>query len=747
MRSPWSLQSQAAQENATMGTNWRSAGSSAKARHRDARIRSWTSKSVCILLVLCIASCGGGGGGSAGGAGSGNVGGGGGGGNNADVIYIGGTVYRCTPNVNPGPGTPTVAGAHVSSTLDGNSTVTDGSGNFMLVTTAAAGKNTAWTLTLTAAGYPMGSVTGQGDHLTGGVFCLMPFTGTAVRVAPISLPLGQTGTAYPGGVQLQTQGGLAPFTWSLAGGTSLPTGMSLTSTGLIQGTPAADGRRVFTVQVTDNVQMSATATMSIVIQPAPITTNNGALSGSYAFALHGFDDATGLPIRVLGSISADGHGTITGGVEDIVAPAAADTALGVPVTGAYSVNASDNRGTLTLTGNGVTRQFSIALRHFSAGVAANVDGIETDDANGTTGQRARIELEQQTVGDFLVSRVAGNYAFALGGFSGVGNGVNRQLLGGTLHADGSATWTGIGDFNRLGIPALLDNTLSGTFGAPDATYGRALAEITYTGPVYTGTYTGVMYMVSARRLLFTSTDNTRSGVLSGHLQLQNFGTATIDNTLVSGALVSYLTGSGAAGGAATNTSANVSVFVADGRGGLIEQISDHSDSGFVTAPCTVVSNTNSYAVDANAHVTVPANSTSGFRAYLFGPKDGFLVSLGATPALGFVYAQQATALTAGIAYSESMAPGGSSASIQTTGVAVTTASASPAALGLTTTAVTSTGAQQTGTTAINLAPAQASGCYADNVGTRGVYVLSPTRFLMLDLNSAHVAPVIRDFQQ
>jgi hypothetical protein len=234
-------------------------------------------------------------------------------------------------------------------------------------------------------------------------------------------------------------------------------------------------------------------------------------------------------------------------------------------------------------------------------------------------------------------------------------------------------------------------------------------------------------------------------VLSGRLQLQSFGTATVDNTLVSGTVVTSVTGSGSGVDPATETSAAVSITVADAQGGLTDLVADHNSSGGVTGPCTAVSTTSTYAVDASGHVTVPAGSSTGYRAFMFSATDGFLMSLGSTPTSGFVHVQQATALSSATRLRAVLTPGASFASILSSGIANTTASAS--ALSLTTTSITPSGVQQTGTTAIGLTtPASATGCYPDRAGAAALYVVSPKRFLLLDLNSAHTAPVIFDYQ-
>lgn len=86
-------------------------------------------------------------------------------------------------------------------------------------------------------------------------------------------PLSITTTALPGasvGIAysqtLAATGGVAPYAWSLASGSSLPAGLSLNaSTGAITGTPTASGTSSFTVQVSDAETPAAVATQALSI--------------------------------------------------------------------------------------------------------------------------------------------------------------------------------------------------------------------------------------------------------------------------------------------------------------------------------------------------------------------------------------------------------------------------------------------------------------------------------------------------
>jgi hypothetical protein len=89
-----------------------------------------------------------------------------------------------------------------------------------------------------------------------------------LTVTTAALPSGQVEAAYS--VLLHAVGGLAPYTWTLASG-ALPSGLTLSSSGTINGTPsAADSGASFTVQATDDqgTAYTATALLSIVVDPA-----------------------------------------------------------------------------------------------------------------------------------------------------------------------------------------------------------------------------------------------------------------------------------------------------------------------------------------------------------------------------------------------------------------------------------------------------------------------------------------------
>lgn len=79
--------------------------------------------------------------------------------------------------------------------------------------------------------------------------CVLPAGCALITIGPDSLKNGRTNHPYHS-AHLTASGGTAPYTWSLFAG-SLPAGMTLSSGGLLSGTPTLDGEYVFTVKVAD----------------------------------------------------------------------------------------------------------------------------------------------------------------------------------------------------------------------------------------------------------------------------------------------------------------------------------------------------------------------------------------------------------------------------------------------------------------------------------------------------------------
>ena len=77
----------------------------------------------------------------------------------------------------------------------------------------------------------------------------------SVPAATQSAPYSQT---------LSASGGTGPYTFSLLSG-ALPAGLTLSSAGVISGTPTAGGTAVFTVQALDSLGNAGTRTYTLNI--------------------------------------------------------------------------------------------------------------------------------------------------------------------------------------------------------------------------------------------------------------------------------------------------------------------------------------------------------------------------------------------------------------------------------------------------------------------------------------------------
>jgi hypothetical protein len=109
---------------------------------------------------------------------------------------------------------------------------------------------------ITAKVQAVGSSDDKGLSLT-----INPGPPTITTASP--LPAGTAGKLYAPQMLTGT-GGVPPYSWSLSAG-SLPSGLNLSSTGVISGTPAVSGTFNFTVQLRDDDRPAATAAKSFAI--------------------------------------------------------------------------------------------------------------------------------------------------------------------------------------------------------------------------------------------------------------------------------------------------------------------------------------------------------------------------------------------------------------------------------------------------------------------------------------------------
>ncbi len=184
-------------------------------------------------------------------------------------------------------------------------------------------------------------------------------TPSSLTITTTTLPAGATGTAYS--QTLAAKGGTPPYTWSLSGGT-LPAGVTLSSAGVIGGTPTINGTSHFTVTVTDSAGSTASQALSLVVDPvtstssgnlsfnSPATFTVPAAGAAYTFAgtagqvLSAYVNFGSLYTAYL--VNPDGTTLATSAISDGVY-----TFVGkvLPQTGTYAVLVVPNSGSGTAT--------------------------------------------------------------------------------------------------------------------------------------------------------------------------------------------------------------------------------------------------------------------------------------------------------------------------------------------------------------------------------------------------------------
>ena len=209
--------------------------------------------------------------------------------------------------------------------------VTGGSGNYsfsVMSGTLPAGLTLSNTGTVTGTASSKGTSSFAVQVADAGPVQQMASESSTVVVNPPSAGPSITTTSLPASViskpysaTLQATGGTAPLTWSVTAG-SLPSGLSLSASGSISGTPAVSGNFPLTVQVKDSAQLSATASYQISLVapltitqaiPSSVTTTVGSTvnlstvvtggSGNYSFGISSGSLPAGLTLGGNGSLT------------------------------------------------------------------------------------------------------------------------------------------------------------------------------------------------------------------------------------------------------------------------------------------------------------------------------------------------------------------------------------------------------------------------------------------------------------
>jgi uncharacterized protein (TIGR03437 family) len=97
-------------------------------------------------------------------------------------------------------------------------------------------------------------------------------------------PLAQGRVGVPYSQTLIASGGTLPYSWALASGSSLPAGLTMSTLGVITGTPAEAGTTSFTVSVRDQAGVAVTQSLSLAITAPLAITSSSLPSGTVGVA-------------------------------------------------------------------------------------------------------------------------------------------------------------------------------------------------------------------------------------------------------------------------------------------------------------------------------------------------------------------------------------------------------------------------------------------------------------------------------
>ncbi len=487
-----------------------------------------------------------------------------------------------------------------------------------------------------------------------------------VSITTTTLPTGYTGSSYS--QQLTASGGTGTgYQWIVTGGTILPSGLTLSAGGLLSGTPANPGTTSVTFNVVDSVGNSATATLSITIDPGlsiaapPLasgypgtaytssaftasggsgtgytwswaaasgsTLPNGLSIGSSTGVISGTPANTGttsvissVVVTATDSVGNKGSTTVSITIEATLVVASPATLPGVAagVNPNYALTASGGSGTYTTWAvtSGASSLTAVGLAVSSSGVLAGANpqagtatfAVTVTDSEGHVSAAATLSVTV-TSGVTLPSTNPSTLgsADAASPYSGTvvatGGSGNYSWTITGMPADGLSASTSGGTLTISGTPASAE-TVSFTAKITDTTADQSFGPITYT--------------VTVNNALSIST-------LNGNPLANGFVGVNYTSFVVGSGGSGNLAISASSGLPADNLSAVVSgseLNIQSGTGGpttaeavpFTVKLTDTTTSSSVTKSYTLTINTPNGPVLPNASTAVPGPAIDG-QAY------------------------------------------------------------------------------------------------------------------------------------
>ncbi len=366
-----------------------------------------------------------------------------------------------------------------------------------------------------------------------------------LMITTTQLPSGTQGVGYQ--ATLSAIGGVPPYTWSIASG-SLPAGLSLnSSSGLISGTPTAQGESSFIVQVQDSEnppQIATSPTLSISINAA---IGNGSLNGIYVLSFTGYNGSNSSPVIMAGVIVADGSGNITAGELDIndgtgetnetctngAGSGPTPQTITPGPSSIYSIQ-PNGLGTMTVVTNLATYNFHIAIRPDGSGT------LIQDNSDPNTRGSGVIVPQASGVN---IGELFGNFVL---GLTGADPSDNRYAAAGQLVVEDADGDVGVSPLDVDDGGTTSQQTFRGTLSTTVDSLGRGcFGNLNFTQQVLPACGSGqpndaycyAYYLVSGNQVVLISTDplggsNNANLTLWSGLRQSSSGTGFNNHSLV-----------------------------------------------------------------------------------------------------------------------------------------------------------------------------------------------------------------------
>ena len=414
----------------------------------------------------------------------------------------------------------------------------------------------------------------------------VPVNPLPVSIGTLSLPGGSTGTAYSSAILANN--GTAPYSFTISSG-SLPAGLTLSSTGVLTGTPTATGAFPFVVKVVDAANETASATLSLIVAsgsvtPVAIVTNSlpaGTVGTAYSatviaaygttpytFALTTGTLPAGLTLTANGAIAGTpttaGPSSFTVTVTDAGSKTASASytltigAVGVPVSITTTTLVGGNVGTpysanVTAANGTAPYSFAVTTGTLPAGLSLATSGAITG-----TPTAAGPSSFSVTVTDAASKTATANLSLTIGAAVTPVSIATLSLPGGTVGSAYSATIVaanGTAPYNFAlssgALPGGLTLTSNGTLaGTPTGatTQNFAVTVTDHNGGTATQSYSvGIVAAGAPPTISTTTLPNGMVGTPYDAIVVAANGTAPYSFSLASGSLPAGLT-LGATGG-------------------------------------------------------------------------------------------------------------------------------------------------------------------------------------------------------